>query len=371
MANYALARYLASRGEVHLVTNRAWSDLAALPTVAVHRVPRPFGSNALGGVLLSREGARVWRQLAPRGVHAVVNGGNCQAGPLERPAPGGAINWVHYVHAAYVPETAGSIARLAKTSLVHRRELKNERRAIRRARLVICNSRRTRDDVIERLGVEPSRAHVVYYGIDAARFSAVSGDERAAAKRAFGVAPGRRLVGFAGALGDRRKAFDTVFAAWVELCRRPDWDADLIVAGAGAERSDWERRAKEAGLGARMRFIGFRTDMPAVFAALDALVHPARYEAYGLSVHEAICRGVPALVSASAGVAEQYPADLADLLISDPNDARELAGRLQRWRCRADDWRARAAPVAEALRARTWDAMAADIAALADRPAHA
>ena len=39
------------------------------------------------------------------------------------------------------------------------------------------------------------------------------------------------------------------------------------------------------------------------------MVHPARYEAYGLGVHEAICRGLPAIVSAGAGIAELYPAD--------------------------------------------------------------
>ena len=75
-------------------------------------------------------------------------------------------------------------------------------------------------------------------------------------------------------------------------------DADLIVVGQGAELPAWRHRAGEAGIGARIRFAGFRTDVPQIMAALDALVHPARYEAYGLSVREALCRGVPAIVSA-------------------------------------------------------------------------
>ena len=41
-ANHALARHLATRAEVHLVTHRAWPDLASLPTVRVHHVWRPF-----------------------------------------------------------------------------------------------------------------------------------------------------------------------------------------------------------------------------------------------------------------------------------------------------------------------------------------
>ena len=47
-ANYALARYLAARGEVHLVAHRAWADLASLPAITLHRVWRPFDWNVVG-----------------------------------------------------------------------------------------------------------------------------------------------------------------------------------------------------------------------------------------------------------------------------------------------------------------------------------
>jgi glycosyltransferase involved in cell wall biosynthesis len=221
--------------------------------------------------------------------------------------------------------------------------------------------------VIARTGVEASRTHVVYYGSDPVRFSIVDAADRAAAKKALGFSSDRPLVGFVGALGDRRKGFDTVFGAWTELCHRPTWDADLIVVGWGAELPDWQRRAREAGLQDRIRFAGARRDIPDVLAALDVLVHPPRYEAYGLSVHEALCRGVPALVSASAGVAEHYPPQLAELLIENPDDPRELANRLTAWRCDSERFRDLVRPLSAQLRARTWDAMAAEIAALVDR----
>src|SRR6185503_17659194 len=149
-----------------------------------------------------------------------------------------AASWVHYVHAAFAPVAAGSIVRRVKGSLLRRLDLADERDVLRAAPVVICNSRRTRDDVISRIGVDSSRAHVVYYGSDP-DFGPVDDDERAAAKQALGCPPERPLVGFVGALGDRRKAFDTVFRAWITLCQRPDWDADLIVVGAGAELPAW------------------------------------------------------------------------------------------------------------------------------------
>ena len=359
-ANHALARYLAARGEVHLVTHRVWPDLTALPNVTVHRAWRPFNRHALGTALLSCAGRRVWRGLRPRGAHVVVNGGNCCV-------PG--ANWVHYLHAAYAPTTAGSVGRRVKSALTYRRDLADERRALRAARVVICNSRRTRADVIERVGIAESRVHVVYYGSDPERLAPVRAAKRAAAKATLFRAADRPLVGFVGALGDRRKAFDTVFAAWTILCRRADWDADLVVVGSGAELPRWRERAAEEGLRDRIRFAGFRDDVPELMAAFDAVVHPARYEAYGLSVHEALCRGIPALVSASAGVAERYPPELGELLIGDPDDAGEVSDRLLFWRRNSIRFREAVMPLSALLLARTWDVMAEQLATLVERTA--
>jgi glycosyltransferase involved in cell wall biosynthesis len=92
----------------------------------------------------------------------------------------------------------------------------------------------------------------------------------------------------------------------------------------------------------------------------------ARYEAYGLGVHEALCRGLPALVAATAGVAERYPSSLQALLLDDVESAGDVAGALQRWRADAARLRTDVAAFSEALRARGWDDMARDIVALAD-----
>ncbi len=352
-ANHALARYLGAREQVDLVTHRAWPDLAAMPNVTVHHVWRPLGRHLLGSPLLSTTGRRVWRRLRPSGAEAVVNGGNCA---IDR------VNWVHYLHAADLVPASGSSARRARLAVARRRNLAAERRALHMAHVVICNSRRTRADVIEKAGVDPSRAHVIYYGGDSVRCALVETEEREAARAALLQPSGRPLVGFVGALGDRRKGFDTLFQAWHELCGCPQWDADLIVVGEGAELPLWRRRAEDAGISDRIRFAGFRTDVPRILAALDALVHPARYEAYGLAVREALSRGIPALVTASAGVAEQYPPELGGLLIEDPDDPGELQSKLLAWRRDLEQVRTCLLPFSDALRRHTWDVMAEQIA---------
>lgn len=360
-ANYAFARHLVARGtEVHVVAHRTWPDLLAMPSLTWHRAWRPGGKHLLGGPFLARTGHRVWRRLRARGARAVVNGGNCRIA---------AANWVHYVHAAYTPRMAVSGLHRMKTQWTHQRDLAAERSALLAAPLVLCNSQRTARDVVERVGVPDSRVSVVYYGTDPDRFPLIDAADRTAARGALGRRDDRPLVGFVGALGDRRKGFDTLFAAWVALCRRRDWDADLVVVGAGAELDAWKARSAEVGIADRILFLGFRTDVPLVLAALDALVHPARYEAYGLSAHEAICRGLPTIVSASAGVAERYASDLDDLLITSPDDEQELAERLHRWRVNLERYRLVCREFASRMRARTWDDMAAEIVALVERAA--
>ena len=171
---------------------------------------------------------------------------------------------------------------------------------------------------------------------------------------------------FVGALGDRRKGFDTVFDAWRSLCRRTDWDAKLLVAGSGAELPRWRARVSTNGTAGRIALLGYRRDVVDLMAAADLLVHPARYEAYGLAVHEALCCGVPVIVSSAAGIAERMPANLADLLIDDVDSADEIAARLLRWRERAAEFRERTRSFGDELRRRSWDDMSREIADMAE-----
>ena len=357
-ANHALARYLALSGrDVHLVAHRVWPDLAALPGVTVHLAARPFGAHLLGAPLLARAAARVGRRLGPS-TRLLSNGGN-----TRWVAP----TWIHYLHAAYAPRVAAG-ARARISALVGRRQfLAREAEAIRSAPAIICNSARTAADVRRCYGVEAARLRVVYYGVDADQFGEVGDAARREARQTLAFDGATPLAIFIGALGDRRKGFDLLFDAWRQLVADPAWDVNLVVVGVGAEAGQWEQRAAAAGLGARITFLRFRRDVPAVLAAADVLVHPSRYEAYGLGVHEALCRGLPAIVSASAGVAERLPEDLQPLTLPDPLNTADLVARLRLWRGDVAGWRGRARAAGLNLRRRSWDDMAADIAAVVEQ----
>lgn len=354
-ANHALAACLARQGrETHLVAHRVADDLRSLDAVRVHLVPRPLGSHTLGFPLLDRAGRRVARALSARRPAVVANGGNCRAGNVA---------WLHYVHAAYAPAVAGQPVRRVMALAVRRGALLDERAVARRARAVIANSALTGRHAVDLLGAARAATRVVYYGADAARFRPPAPRERAEARRALGWTDERPAVCFVGALGDRRKGFDTLFAAWTRLCAEAEWDARLAVVGAGGELEAWRRRAEAAGLAERIEFLGFQPDVRRVLWAADALAAPTRYEAYGLAVQEALCCGLPAVVSAGAGVAERISPPLRPLLLADPDDAGELAERLRAWRGAMEAHRTAALALSAELRARSWERMAEEIVA--------
>jgi len=360
-ANAALAMYLADRGsKVHLVCHRADEDLLGHKMIEVHRVDRPAGSFFLGQWLIDAGGRRVARTVLAHDALArvVVNGGNCNWPD---------INWVHYVHHAWRDSGAGGSPLLqAKQRIDKSVALIREGRALARARVVIANSNRTRRDLIELLNVPADRVHTVYLGSEP-HWKLQTPQRRSSAREWLGKSADRPLAAFVGSLGfDSRKGFDTLWAAWQKLCAMPEWDVDLLVAGAGRALPAWRSRATESGLASRVSFLGHSDRIDDVLAASDLLVSPVRYEPYGLNVHEALCCGVPAMVSADAGVAERYPADLRDLLIPVPTDVDGLVARMLGWRSTMNVWKQRVAPLARQLRMRTWEAMSQDIVAIVE-----
>ena len=353
-ANYALASYLTTCGHaVQIAAHVVAGDLSSRG-VPHHIARRPLRSDLLGEPFLSRLGRQLATGLASRSPRVVVNGGNC---------PWPDINWVHYVHAAFERPLDGSWSRRVRVRLSHRRWVAAERTALHQARVVIANSERTRRDLIARVGVPPERIRVVYYGIDPHQFRPASREERSETRQRLQWPASRPIALFIGALGDSRKGFDTVLDAWHLLRRSGETPPLLVTIGSGSLLTTLQRRVETLGLTGDITFLGFRTDVPELVRAADLLVAPTRYEAYGLGVHEALCCGLPAIVSAEAGVAEQYPADLRPLLLPNPYDADDLAGRVRSLATRAPALEESLRRLSSRLRARTWDDMAHDFVA--------
>jgi glycosyltransferase involved in cell wall biosynthesis len=240
-----------------------------------------------------------------------------------------------------------------------------ERRALAMARVVIANSERTRRDVLAVVPGAAERVHTVYLGTDPDAFRPLDAGDAVRARERLAVPVSGPIVTFIGALGhDRNKGFDVLFDAWRTLCAEPAWDAHLLVAGAGAEVELWRQRSRCAGLDGRVHLLGFTSEPATVLAASDVLVSPTHYDGYGLAVHEALCRGIPAFVTDAAGVAERYPPELGDLVWAAPAHAGDVVRGLRAWRADVASYRDRIRPFADRLRRRHWRDMARDIVEL-------
>lgn len=92
------------------------------------------------------------------------------------------------------------------------------------------------------------------------------------------------------------KAFDVLLQALVRLP-----DAYLWIAGDGPLREDLEVLAQRLGVKPRVRFLGWRDDVPALLAACDVFVCPSRHEPLGNVVLEAWARGKPVVAADAVG----------------------------------------------------------------------
>ncbi len=361
-ANMALAQYLVGEGTpVHIVCYSIDADLARHPLVTVHVVSRPAKSYFLGRPLLDFTGRRIARRVLKRWPNAcvLVNGDNCLW-------PG--INWVHYVHHAWdAGPLEGPLWFRAKQQLGRWLVRKQERSAAKVGRLFITNSIRTSRDLIDRLGVDARRVHTIYLGAES-EWGPVTLAEKAAARKSLNIPEARPVAVFIGSIGhDRRKGFDVLLEAWRRLCVDPKWDVDLLIAGSGSALGEVRQQVSHWKLDNRIRVLGFSDQVRELLAAADVLVSPVRYEAYGLNVQEAICRGVPAIVSATAGIAERYGLEYAPLLLPDPEDVDDLAARLTQWRSNMPEWQSRFARFGETLRRYGWPEMARCIVSMASQ----
>ncbi|RAI35368.1 glycosyltransferase, partial [Rhodoplanes roseus] len=113
------------------------------------------------------------------------------------------------------------------------------------------------------------------------------------------------------------------------LAARPE--ACLLVAGLSATDKaarDVVRLAERSGVAARVRWLGHREDVPAVMAAADLLVHPARLDTTGTVILEAVVNGLPVIAAGLCGYAEHVAAAEAGLVLPEPFDEKAFAAAL-------------------------------------------
>jgi glycosyltransferase involved in cell wall biosynthesis len=279
-----------------------------------------------------------WEQIGlPWGARAagVIHAPNCFL-PLIRPCPG-----VVTIHDLAFETHPGDFSPRTRRKYSWLTPL-----AARSADRVICVSRFTAADVIERYGVAEDRIRVI-------------GEAPSLARGEAAPPPGRYVLG----VGDLRvkKDFITLVAAW-RVLREAGLEHRLILAGADGGEAP---RLREAAGDEPLELTGYVSDaeLDALMRGADLLVHPSRHEGFGLVLLEAMARGTPVLAAwasalpETAGSAAAYfepgavgaLAELISDLLGDEPRRADLVARGHE-RVAACSWRATAQATADVYR---------------------
>jgi len=139
-------------------------------------------------------------------------------------------------------------------------------------------------------------------GVDTTHFgaAAVSAADVERVRKELGLASGQRVILMLAEFIARKRHRDALFA----LARLPHPQACLVFAGNGPLFDDMQQLAAHLGIADRVRFLGFRRDVPTLIKASTAMLLPSEQEGLPRSVMEAMCQGVPVIGSRIRGMTD-------------------------------------------------------------------
>lgn len=172
-----------------------------------------------------------------------------------------------------------------------------DRICLRRYERVICVSEDLRERCLEG-GVAEDRCSLVENGIDTDAYPPPIGVEEA--KVRLGLPPNRLVIGAAGRLSPE-KGFDLLIRSADRLLGA-GLDFGLVIAGEGGEEARLRDLIEGLGRGDRIRLLGYRSDMPEVFRAMDVFALSSHREGLPNVLLEAMATSLPIVATRIAGI---------------------------------------------------------------------
>ncbi len=190
-------------------------------------------------------------------------------------------------------------------------------------------SESVKDHAVEQLGIAPERVTVVERGRSRARFGEPTPERRQRARQALGLADEDEVVLSVGRHYFQKGQRYLLEAGRLVARRRPR--LRLLLAGIeGPMTPELEALAEEAPLrGGRVRFLGYREDVPDLLCAADVFAFPSLFEGIGGAMIEAMAMGVPVVASDIAPLREVSEGGSGALLV-EPRSAGALAEGVER-----------------------------------------
>lgn len=181
-----------------------------------------------------------------------------------------------------------------------RRVLANRLLLARRDRVVAVGEA-VRQALIDHEGIPPPRVGVIYNGV-AVPSATPTAEDRAAARRALGAGPNDFVLLQVARFDPLKDHATAVRAAEVAARSRPD--VRLVLVGEGPDLPRIQDLVRQRRLGAVVRFLGLRGDVPRLWAGADAALLSSASEGIPLTLLEAMAARLPVVATKVGGVSE-------------------------------------------------------------------
>lgn len=259
--------------------------------------------------------ARLIRHIARRGikiVHAYNFYGNVFAVPPARLA---------------APVVIASIRDCAPYLTTMQKRV--QRYACQLADCVLVNATAVKDWLIGE-GYDESKIVVIRNGVDLSGFAGPADPD--GVRRELGLAPGTPLVAVVSRLTPLKGLENLLEAAAMLKPRYPD-ARFLVVGDTGPMEvpylDDLKQLAIRLGVGDRVIFTGYRSDVPALLSGVSVSVMPSLNEALSNVLLESMGAGAPTVATRVGGTPEALVHEQTGLLVT-PGDSRAIADAVGR-----------------------------------------
>jgi glycosyltransferase involved in cell wall biosynthesis len=183
-------------------------------------------------------------------------------------------------------------------------------------------------------GLPAERLVQIPNGIDLDRFRPALPEERIQLRSSLGLPPDQPAVLFVGFFS-RDKRPDVLFDAW----RRVPGQSTLVFVGAtrssyrevdAALADEIRARARDAGVGDRLRFVESTHDIDRYYRASDLYVLSSRREAMPMALLEAMASGLPVIATRLADVTDAIVENGVNGWLVDEQDREALTAAIAR-----------------------------------------
>ena len=205
-------------------------------------------------------------------------------------------------------------------SLPGRLKLREVRQTAQRV-VVVCDYVQT---LLREVGFNDGKLCRIYNGIATERFLGI---ERGLLRRELGLRKNSLLVGTVGNI--RGPKGHEYFIRAARLIAEKEPRAEFAISGDldSTLAPPLVALAEKLGLKHRLRFLGFRSDVPSVLADLDVFVLPSTSEGLPLVVLEAMASALPVVATRSGGTEETVEEGRTGFLVP-VADAEAIAARV-------------------------------------------